>query len=199
MAIVAGALLVLIAAFGAALWLLVSAGNRLVALDARCKTAFAGIDVHLKRRADLIPGLIECVKGFAEHETAILGEVIEARKSSLQSSPEARQQAETLLGRKVGVVISLAEKYPELAASPHFRELRAELVNTEERIAAARGFFNLTVEEYNVTLAQFPGHLVGARRNLAERKPFDLGVERVVMDEAVAIRFSAARRATGGA
>jgi len=96
-------------------------------------------------------------------------------------------------------VISLAEKYPELAASPHFRELRTELVNTEERIAAARGFFNLTVEEYNVTLAQFPGHLVGARRNLAERKPFDLGVERVVMDEAVAIRFSAARRATGGA
>lgn len=199
MAIVAGALLVLIAAFGAALWLLVSAGNRLVALDARCKTAFAGIDVHLKRRADLIPGLIECVKGFAEHETAILGEVTEARKSSLQSSPEARQQAETLLGRKVGVVISLAEKYPELAASPHFRELRAELVNTEERIAAARSFFNLAVEEYNVTLAQFPGHLVGARRNLAERKPFDLGVERVVMDEAVAIRFSAARRATGGA
>ncbi len=197
MMIAVATLLLLVAAIGAALSLLLSSSNRLLALDGRCKTAFADIDVHLKRRADLIPGLVECVKGFAAHETTILLEVTEARKSSLQSASEARRQAETVLGDKVGAVFSLAEKYPDLAASPHFRDLRAQLVDTEERIAAARRFFNLAVEEYNTTLAQFPGSLVAARKNLGERKPFDLGVERVLMDEAVAVRFTAARSGAG--
>ncbi len=197
MTIVSISLLVLVAAAGAALWLTISASNRLVALDGRCKTAFADIDVHLKRRADLVPGLVECVKGFAAHETAILHDVAEARKCSLQSASEGREGVEAMLGDKVGVVISLAEKYPELAASPHFRELRAQLVDTEERIAAARRFFNLAVEEYNTTLAQFPASLLASRKRLGERRPFDLGVERVLMDEAVSVRFSPARSATG--
>ena len=173
----------------AAAWVAVSSGNRLVSLDARCKTAQADIDVHLKRRADLIPGLVECVRGFAAHEAGILGEVIEARKATLQMAPEARAQTEAALGRKVGTVLSLAEKYPDLTASPHFRELRQELVATEERITASRRFFNLAVEEYNATMARFPGSLVAARRRLAERRPFDLGVERMVLDDPAAIRF----------
>ena len=172
-----------------AAWIMVTTGNRLVSLDARCKTAHADIDVHLKRRADLIPGLVECVRGFAAHEAGILGDVTEARKVSLQMAPEAREQTEAALGRKVGSVLSLAEKYPDMAASPHFRELRQELVATEERITASRRFFNLAVEEYNATLARFPGSLVAARRRLAERRPFDLGVERMVLDEPAAIRF----------
>jgi LemA protein len=172
-----------------AAWVIITTGNRFASLDARCKTAFADIDVHLKRRYDLIPGLTECVRGFAAHEARILGEVVEARKASLTTVPEARQQVEAALGRKVGSVLSLAEKYPDLAASPHFRELRQELIATEERITAARRFYNLAIGEYNATLAQFPGNLVAARRRLAERRPYDLGSERMVLDEPSAIRF----------
>jgi LemA protein len=172
-----------------AVWIAVATSNRLVSLDARCKTAHADIDVHLKRRADLIPGLVECVRGFAAHEAGILSDVTEARKVSLQMAPEARAETEAALGRKVGSVLSLAEKYPDMAASPHFRELRQELVQTEERLTASRRFFNLAVEEYNATLARFPGSLVAARRRLAERRPFDLGIERMVLDEPATIRF----------
>jgi LemA protein len=86
-------------------------------------------------------------------------------------------------------VLSLAEKYPDMAASPHFRELRQELVQTEERLTASRRFFNLAVEEYNATLGRFPGSLVAARRRLTERRPFDLGIERMVLDEPATIRF----------
>jgi LemA protein len=181
--------LALTALVGLVAWIMIATGNRLAALDARCKTAYADIDVHLKRRADLIPGLVECVRGFAAHEAGILGEVVEARKVSLQTVPEAREQVEAALGRKVGSVLSLAEKYPDLAASMHFRELRQELVATEERLSASRRFFNLAVGEFNATLGQFPASLVAARRRFAERRPFDLGVERMMLDEPAAIRF----------
>jgi LemA protein len=170
-------------------WVFITTGNRLASLAARCETAFADIDVHLKRRYDLIPGLTECVRGFAAHEAHILGEVVEARKASLATAPEARQQVEATLGRRVGAVLSIAEKYPDLAASPHFRELRQELVATEERITAARRFYNLAIGEYNATLARFPGSLVAASRRLAERRPYDLGSERIVLDEPAAIHF----------
>ena len=173
-----------------AAWLMASANNRLVALDARCKTAYADIDVQLKRRADLIPGLVECVKGMAGHEASILNEVIDARRGTLKAAPDVRQQAEGMLGRKINAVISMAEKYPDLAASAHFRELRQELVATEERITAARRFFNLAVEEYNATLGQFPANTIASRRHMSERRPFDLGIDRVLLDEAPAVRFS---------
>jgi LemA protein len=189
MSIIVVCLLALAAIPAAAAWIAVATGNRLVSLDARCKTAHADIDVHLKRRADLIPSLVETVRGFAAHEAGILGDVMEARKVSLQMAPEARAETEAALGRKVGSVLSLAERYPAIAASPHFCALRQELVATEERITASRRFFNLAVEEYNATLARFPGSLVAARRRLAERRPFDLGVERMVLDEPAAIRF----------
>jgi LemA protein len=197
MTVVVVTLFLLIVAAGVPVWLLISTGNRVAAMDSRCSKAFADIDVHLKRRADLIPGLVECVKGFAGHEKEILSEVAEARKFTLETTAEDRQRAEAALGRKVGTVFSLAEKYPDLAASSHFRELRAELVNTEERLTAARRFFNLAVEEYNTTLTQFPGSLVAARRGLDKRRLFDLGIDRIILDEPVAFRFTASPSATG--
>ena len=195
--IVLGILIALAAVLAVLAWLYISTGNRAAALDSRCAKAYADIDVHLKRRGDLIPGLVECVKGFAAHEKTILSDLAEARKSTMQSTAEDRQQAEALLGRKVGAVFSLAEKYPDLAASAHFRELRAELVNTEERLTAARRFFNLAVEEYNTALSQFPGSLLAARRHLDTRRSFDLGVDRVILNEPVTFQFAPTQSAIG--
>ena len=164
--------------------------NRLMALDQRCDTAFADIDVQLKRRHDLIPNLVETVRGFAGHEREVLTEVTRARASALQASaPDMRLNAEAQLGQSINQVISVAERYPELHASAHFRELRSELTDADNRIAAARRFYNLAVDEYNATLRQFPGSLIGGARRLDRRKPFDIGIERVLMDEPIAIKF----------
>ena len=167
-----------------------SSYNRLVALDERCDTAFADIDVQLKHRHNLIPGLIETVRGFAGHEHTILTEVTQARASALRASgPEMRLEAEAQVGQSLNTLLTVVERYPEIQASSHFRELRMELTDAENRITAARRFYNLAVDEFNATLRQFPGNLIGAAGRLGRRRPFDLGIERVLLDEPVAIRF----------
>ncbi|MBA3517074.1 MAG: LemA family protein [Rhizobiales bacterium] len=164
--------------------------NRLMALDQRCDTAFADVDVQLKHRHNLIPGLVETVRGFAGHERGVLEEVTRARAGALRASgPDMRLDAETQLGQSINTVLSVVEKYPELQASSHFRELRMELTDAENRITAARRFYNLAVDEYNATLRQFPGNRIGGAVRLGRRKPFDIGIERVLLDEPVAIRF----------
>lgn len=164
--------------------------NRLVALDQRCDTAFADIDVHLKHRQNLIPGLVETVRGFASHEHQILLGITAARADALAAvSPEARLSAEQNLTQTINAVIGVAERYPELKASGHFTALRDELVGAENRITASRRFYNLAVGEYDATLRQFPGNLVARVRKFDRRRPFDLGIERVLIDEPVAIKF----------
>ncbi len=170
--------------------MLISAHNRLMALDERCDTAFADVDVHLKHRHNLIPGLVETVRGYATHEKDVLTSVTEARASAVRAStPQMQMDAEVQLGQSVNSILNIAEKYPELAASSHFRELRQELTDCENRITASRRFHNLAVQEYNATLRQFPGSFVAAKKRLSSRRPFDLGIERVLMDEPVAIKF----------
>ena len=150
--------------------------NRLMALDERCNTASADIDVQLKHRHSLIPGLVETVT--------------RARASALRASgPEMRLEAETQVGQSLNTLMSVVERYPEIQASSHFRELRQELSDAENRITAARRFYNLAVDEFNATLRQFPGNGIGNAVRLSRRKPFDLGVERVLLDEPLAIRF----------
>jgi LemA protein len=100
-----------------------------------------------------------------------------------------RLEAETQLGQCLNSMMTVVEQYPDLRASDHFRELRMELSDAENRITAARRFYNLAVGEYNSTLRQFPGNVVGAKRRLSTRRPFDLGVERVLLDEPVALKF----------
>jgi LemA protein len=164
--------------------------NRLVALDQRCETAFADIDVHLKHRQNLIPGLVETVRGFATHERDILLGITEARAEALQAvAPEARLKAEKNLTQNINALIGMAERYPDLRASTHFSELRQELVDAENRITASRRFYNLAVGEYDATLRQFPGSYIAKLRNMNVRMPFDLGIERVLIDEPVAIKF----------
>lgn len=164
--------------------------NQLMALDERCESAFADVDAQLKHRHNLIPNLVETVRGFAGHERDVLTEVTRARASALQAAaPNMRLEAETQLGQSITSLLSVVEKYPEIAASGHFRDLRTELSDAECRITAARRFFNLAVAEYNATLRQFPGNLIAGRTRLTRRKAFDLGIERVLIDEPVAISF----------
>ncbi len=164
--------------------------NRLMALEQRCDTAFSDIDVHLKHRQNLIPGLVETVRGFASHENQILMGLSEARAKALSAvSPDARLAAEKDLTQNIVALIGIAEKYPDLKASDHFKGLRDELVQSENRITASRRFYNLAVGEYDATLRQFPGNLVARYRRLDPRKPFDLGVERILIDEPLAIKF----------
>jgi LemA protein len=164
--------------------------NRLVALDQRCETAFGDIDVHLKHRHNLIPPLVETVRGFAKHESDVLKGVTEARAAALQAaSPEMRLSAEQNLSQNINALIGMAEQYPELKASTHFSELRRELVDAENRITASRRFYNLAVEEYGTTLRQFPGSTIGRLFNMNLRTRFDLGIERVLIDEPLALKF----------
>lgn len=174
----------------APLYLALATRNRLVALDARCATAFADIDVHLKHRQNLIPGLVETVRGFAGHEHDILLGITRARTEALAAAaPDMRLRAEKNLTQNINALIGMAERYPELRASAHFTALREELVAAENRITAARRFYNLAVGEYGATLRQFPGSLVARFWKMDARMPFDLGIERVLIDEPVAIRF----------
>jgi LemA protein len=167
-----------------------SSYNRLVALDERCETAFADIDAHLKHRQNLIPGLVETVRGFVGHEHSVLTEVTRARASALRATgPEMRLEAETQVGQSITALLTVVESYPDLQASGHFRNLRMELSDAENRITGARRFYNLAVDEFNATLRQFPGNVIGAAGRLGRRKAFDLGIERVLIDEPVAIKF----------
>jgi LemA protein len=152
--------------------------NRLVALDQRCETAFGDIDVHLK------------VRDFTKHESDILLGVTQARAAALQAAtPENRLNAEKNLTQNINALIGMAEHYPELKASTHFSDLRRELVDAENRITASRRFYNLAVEEYDTTLRQFPGSTIGRLFKMNMRMRFDLGIERVLIDEPLAIKF----------
>jgi LemA protein len=162
--------------------------NTLVALDQRCETAFADIDVHLKHRSNLIPGLVSVVKGVATHEKDLILGVTEARAKALAAAaPAVRLTAERNLSAQIGTLLAAAEKYPELRALPEFAQLRQQLIDCENRITAARRFHNLAIEEYNTTLRQFPGNLIAQRQQMNRRPVYDLGVERVLIDEPVSI------------
>src|SRR6516162_8148862 len=191
-------LLIVVLIFMAALVLLITVPafigfrthNRLVALDQRCETAFGDIDVHLKHRHNLIPPLVETVRGFVKHESDILLGITEARAAALQAAtPEMQLNAEKNLTQNINALIGMAERYPELKASTHFSDLRRELVDAENRITASRRFYNLAVEEYSTTLRQFPGSTIGRLSKMNLRMPFDLGIERVLIDEPLALKF----------
>jgi len=135
--------------------------NRLVALRLTRGNAFADIDVQLRQRYDLIPSLVETVKGYATHEKGILESVTASRAQVGQSQgagPE-RMQAEALLGGALGKLLAVAENYPDLKADTNFRQLMSELSDIENKIAAARRFFNNATNEYNAAIQQFPAVL----------------------------------------
>lgn len=167
-----------------------STHNHIVALDERCESAFADIDVHLKHRHNIVPGLVSVVKGVVGHEKDMVFGVMEARNEALRSvSNTIKLTAEGNLTAQLTALISSADKYPELRALPEFAKLRQELTDCENRITAARRFYNLTIEEYNVSLRQFPGNVIAQKMRFSSRQPYDLGVERVLFDEPVSLAF----------
>ncbi|MEZ5855754.1 MAG: LemA family protein [Hyphomicrobiaceae bacterium] len=137
--------------------------NRLVALGRRCDQASADIDVQLKLRHDLVPSLVETVKGYAGHERTALEDVIKARSSALSAaSGPAKLEAEGMLGAALSRLMMLAEAYPDLKAEKRFAALQEQLSEIEYHIAAARRFLNAASAEYNTTREQFPSNAVAS-------------------------------------
>ena len=143
----------------AGLWL-VATYNGLVALRQRCRQSFSDIDVQLKQRHDLVPNLVETVKGYASHEKGTLEAVIKARNAAVTAQgPAAQAAAEGALQGALRQIFALAEAYPDLNANQNFQQLQTELSDLENKIAAARRFFNNAVSEYNTKRQAFPAVL----------------------------------------
>lgn len=166
--------------------------NRLVALRQRRNNAFADIDVQLKLRADLVPNLVETVKGYATHERGVFEAVTNARASAMAATgTQGRAQAENALGLALTNLMAVAENYPDLKANTQFQNLQDELSDVENKIAAARRFLNNTTTEYNTAIEQFPANLVAKMFNFNEAEFFDVGQDqRAVLEQGVKVSFS---------
>ena len=159
------------------LFVIVGAYNKLVALDQRADQSFADIDVQLKQRQDLIPNLVETVKGYASHERGTLDAVTAARAAAAgATSVNDKVQAENMLTASLGRLFAVAEAYPDLKANTNYLELQRELSDIENKLAAARRFFNNAVSEFNAVRRQFPTVLFAGMVGFGADKPFfDVG------------------------
>jgi LemA protein len=147
--------------------------NGLISLRNRIENAWAQIDVQLKRRYDLIPNLVETVKGYAAHEKETLDRVIQARNAGMSASgPHDQAEAENVLTGALKSIFALSEAYPDLKANTNFLQLQEELTGTEGRIAYARQFYNDTVYRYNTKIQSFPANMLANRFRFAEREYF---------------------------
>jgi LemA protein len=164
--------------------------NGLVSMRQRVNQAFADVDVQLKQRHDLVPNLVETVKGYAAHEHGTLEDVVKARNAAVSAQGPAQQAAaENMLSGALRQLFALSESYPDLKASANFQQLQAELTDLENKIAAARRFFNNAVQEYNTGIQRFPAALFAASLGFAPKDFFDLGADRATTGEAPAVKF----------
>jgi LemA protein len=148
--------------------------NGLVSLRNRIENAWAQIDVQLKRRYDLIPNLVETVKGYAAHERETLDAVIEARNAGMNASgPHDQAEAENQITGALKSLFALSEAYPDLKANQNFAQLQEELTGTEGRIAYARQFYNDTVYRYNTKIQSFPSNILANAFRFSEREYFE--------------------------
>ena len=168
----------------------ISVYNGLVTLRQRVNQSFADIDVQMKQRHDLIPNLVETVKGYAAHERGTLEAVIQARNSAMTAQGPAQQAAaENALTGALRQVFALSEAYPNLKANENFQQLQAELTDLENKIAASRRFFNNAVQEYNTGIQRFPAALFAGALGFTEKQFFDLGAERQADSVAPQVKF----------
>ena len=164
--------------------------NGLVAMRQRVNQSFADIDVQLKQRHDLIPNLVETVKGYATHERGTLEAVIKARQTAVAApSIDQKVQAENMLSGALRQLFALSESYPDLKANQNFQQLQGELSDIENKLAAARRFFNNAVQEYNTGIQQFPAALFAAALGFSQRTFFDVGEERAAVEQTPQVKF----------
>jgi LemA protein len=172
-----------------ALWL-VGAYNGFVTLVNRAKEAWSDIEVQMKRRYDLIPNLVETVKGYAAHESSAFENVTKARAAAMGASSMAdHTQAENMLTGALKSLFAVSEAYPDLKANQNFMELQRELSDTENKIQASRRFYNSTVMALNTGLEQFPGNIVGGMFGFGKREFFELAESEQAAKEPVKVAF----------
>jgi LemA protein len=152
--------------------------NRLVRLRNRIENAWSQIDVQLQRRHDLIPNLVETVKGYAAHEKGVLEGVTQARANALNAQgPADKAQAENMLTGALKSLFAVSEAYPDLKANQNFLNLQEELTGAEDKIAYARQFYNDTVRSYNTSLQSFPTNMIAKPFGFSEREYYEAGDE----------------------
>jgi len=166
--------------------------NTLITLRQRVNQSFADIDVQLKQRHDLIPNLVETVKGYAAHERGTLEAVIQARNTAVAArgaGPDQQVAAENALSGALRQLFALSEAYPNLKANENFQQLQAQLTDIENKLAASRRFFNNAVQEYNTGIQRFPAVLFAGMLGFSEKQFFDLGEDRKATAEAPQVKF----------
>jgi len=163
--------------------------NGFIALVARTKEAWADIDVQLKRRYDLIPNLVNTVKGYATHESSVFEKVTEARSKAMQAGTTAEKgEAENVLSGTLKSLFAISEAYPDLKANTNFIELQRELSDTENKIMASRRFYNGNVRDLNMAIGMFPGNVIASMFKFSKMDFFELEQDSVEK-EPVAVKF----------
>ncbi len=171
------------------LWAIL-AYNRFITLIQRAKEAWADIDVQLKRRYDLIPNLVETVRGYMKHEAGTLEKVTAARAAAMDAGGVAEKgKAENFLSETLKSLFAVAEAYPDLKANTNFLELQRELSDTENKIQAARRFYNTNVRDLNTAVQTFPNNIIAGMFHFTEREFFELGAGEEAARQPVAVKF----------
>ena len=178
-------LLIVLAAI--VLWI-VGVYNRLITLRNRAKEAWSDIDVQLKRRYNLIPNLVETVKGYAAHEKEVFLKVTEARSRAMGAqTPKEKGEAENFLSSTLKSLFAVAENYPQLRASENFLELQRELTDTEDKVQASRRFYNGNVRDLNIMIESFPVNVIAGTFRFAKMDFFE--IEEAAAREPVKVKF----------
>jgi LemA protein len=185
-----GPWILLIAIVVFALWI-AAVYNGLVRLRNHCRESWSGIDTELKRRYDLIPRLVEVVKGYAQHERQVFERVVQARQAAVASTgaPASQARDENALVGSIKGLLAVAERYPDLKASDQFLALQRELVNTEDRIQAARRFYNANVRDLNTRIEAFPSNLIASLWGFERADYFE--IEEAIVREAPRVEMTA--------
>jgi LemA protein len=170
-----GALALLLIIIVAAAFIVIGMYNRLITLRNRCDNAWSQVDVQLRRRWDLIPNLVETVKGYAKHESTVFEKVTQARASAVNAQTVKDQsQADNVLTGALKSLFAVAENYPELKANQNFLMLQEELAGTESKVAYARQFYNDTVMKFNMSQQVFPSSVIANMFNFKPRDYFQI-------------------------
>jgi LemA protein len=173
-----GALVVLLIIIGAVVLMAVGMYNSLISLRNRCDNAWSQVDVQLRRRYDLIPNLVETVKGYAKHEREVFERVTQARTQAMSAAtPKEAGQAENVLAGALKSLFAVVENYPDLKANQNFLLLQEELAGTEGKIAYARQFYNDTVMKFNMKQQVFPSNIIANMFQFKPREYFEIGEE----------------------